>query len=152
MVQPFTLFSIASSMPGHQTWLRATIFIFSIPGCVSCSTLNTAGLSDVGTTIRQPHNTQLSCTEHSSSRHENALQSADSGRRFPDHKASRTVDTMASLFVACATAAADNNDGNAFSSMNTSPATWSLNEDTGSGSRLSPSAFPRLTPGRYTSR
>uniref|UniRef100_A0A6B0UT97 Secreted protein n=1 Tax=Ixodes ricinus TaxID=34613 RepID=A0A6B0UT97_IXORI len=139
-------------MPGHQTWLRATIFIFSMPGSVSCSRLSTDDLRDAGTTTLQPQSTQLSCTEHSSMRPKNDLHSAVSGNRLPLHKASLTAEMIGSLLVACATAAADSKDGKTFSSMNKFPDTTSVDDPSGNGSRLSPSALPNSIPGRYASR
>lgn len=83
---------------------------------------NTAGLSDFGLLIGNPtiHNSHA---QNAPSRPENGFHSADSGNLFPDLNASLTVDTAGSLFVARATAAVDNNDGSAFSNINTFPAT-----------------------------
>ena len=37
-----TVFSISSFNPGHQTYILARAFILAIPGCPSCSSVNTA--------------------------------------------------------------------------------------------------------------
>ena len=52
--QPFTVFSICLSMPGHQRMSRAACFILTTPGCPSWSSSRTLSQSLVGMTTLLP--------------------------------------------------------------------------------------------------
>ena len=56
-LQSFTHCSMSLSMPGHHKYARASAFIRTIPGCVSCSISSACFLPFPGTTTLFPHNT-----------------------------------------------------------------------------------------------
>ena len=57
--------SMSLSIPGHQTWVRAMVFIQAAPGWTRCSPASIGGWREGGTTTQKPHIRQLCSTESS---------------------------------------------------------------------------------------
>ena len=75
-----TFFHLAfrsASMPGHQTYCLAKLFILEMPGCVSCNSSITLIQNGEGITTRLPHNKHPSCTLNSNFRMVKGNRSSD---------------------------------------------------------------------------
>jgi len=74
-VHPRYVSSTLLSIPGHHTWLRATVFMRATPGCALCSSLRICSCKEWGMTVRRPHIRQPCSTESSSLCRKNGLSS-----------------------------------------------------------------------------